>query len=399
MKKQESVSKNDLIFLRGAGKSEDNEPAGIESPPFPDELQSSRTAMEMQSGLSGETPWRSEVRLICHDTLYDFAPTGFVTLDAKGVIREINLPAADMLGRDRSLLLNTPFISHIIKSDRKKILCHLASCKQTDDKVMSTMSISMERGNFFHLQLISIAVRESLQNEPLILTALVDVSEIAEVRHLAEEMRCMEERDRCSIAAELRNNILGFVAMAKSRLDQLAGSIETPEQSAEIALVRESLDTATGKIESLARQICPTDVYETDLESALCSLVTMAREEYNIPAEFRCEAAACAVDEKIQAIIFQVVRELIMDAAKHAQAKRIVISLSIKRGNILVQVEDNGMGFDPDQIFKVKGNTAGIGLLNARLRLEHIGGDVQIDTAPGCGTCIMLKAPLKERVY
>ncbi len=122
----------------------------------------------------------------------------------------------------------------------------------------------------------------------------------------------------------------------------------------------------------------------------------MVREEQNVPAEFQCESTPFPVDDETRAIIFQVVRELMGIAVRHALAKKIDVSLSMKKGNIVVKVEDDGIGFDLDMIVRSKGSAAGCGLLNARRRIEHLGGIVQIDTEPGHGTCITLTAPLRE---
>jgi PAS domain S-box-containing protein len=160
------------------------------------DMQIRHTALETQSRALQEARQSLEETRNSYTDLYDFSPVGYVTFDARGVIREINLTGAEMLGRERSLLINTPFISHLVKSDRKKFLCHLARCKQSDAKVISTISASMERGNFFHLQLQSVTVRESPQNIPLFRTALIDMSEVAEIKSLMEELaRTLEERN------------------------------------------------------------------------------------------------------------------------------------------------------------------------------------------------------------
>ncbi len=271
MKKHKSRPRNETISLSStfdARQAVSLDESGTQTPAgdmLSGELQ------VMRQGLHGS-------RDLCTD-YYDFAPIGFVTFDARGVIREINLTGAEMLGRERSLLLSTPFISHIIKSDRKKFLCHLEKCKQSDGKVISAICMSMERGNFFHLQLHSVVISNPLGDAPLFLTALLDISEIAEMRAFVEKLTCAEEDLRSAIATELRENIRGFIAMALTKIGRLAGTIDSADQLATIEMIRESLETASCRIESLARQICLAEIYEKSLEVALGSLVKMAREE------------------------------------------------------------------------------------------------------------------------
>ncbi len=361
------------------------------------ELQTHQTALEMQSRELQETRQNLEETRNSYSDLYDFTPVGYVTFDGRGVIREINLTGAEMLGRERSLLINTPFISHLVKSDRKKFLCHLARCKQSDTKVISTISVTMERGNFFHLQLQSVTVRDSLQNIPLFRTALIDISEVAEIKCLVEELTRTEEKVRRSIAIELQEQIVEFISMAQTKLDQFAGSVQSPEHLATINKIKEFIDISIARIEALARQICPAPLHETCLETALRSLAEMIREEQNIPVEFQCDVIPFPVAEEICATILPVVRELLRNAVTHGQAKQIIISMAVKKGNIVVKVEDNGIGFDNTRIIRPREKTGGFGLLNARRRMEHIGGVVQIDSAPGRGTSVTLLAPVKVR--
>ncbi len=257
MKNYEQMSKNELVRMlmtyeteHEAGRSENGHL------PLTMEVHPKSPAPETQGGESRDERQGMETGNL-YAAFFEFAPIGFLTFDARGVIREINETGAEMLGRERSLLLNTPFISHIVKNDRKKILCHLARCKQSDDQVTSTMSVSTERGNFFHLQLHSVAVKDSPGNAPLFLTALTDVSEVAEVRSLAEEMALTEEKVRHSIASDLREEVLEFISMAQIRLGRLEASLESPEQLAAAGVIRESIDMAVKRIESLVGHICP----------------------------------------------------------------------------------------------------------------------------------------------
>jgi two-component system nitrate/nitrite sensor histidine kinase NarX/two-component system sensor histidine kinase UhpB len=359
------------------------------------DMQMYLTTMEMQSSELQETRRSLEETRNSYTDLYDFTPIGYVTFDVRGVIREINITGAQMLGRERSLLINTPFISHLVKSDRKKFLGHLARCKQSDAKITSTISVSMERGNFFHLQLQSTTVRDSQQEITRFRTALIDISEVTEIRSQVEKLTQTEERVRLSIAVELQEQILESISMAEILLDKFASFVQSPENLATINKIKEYIDISIVRIEALTRQICPMPKYETGLKSTLRALAEMTQDEQKIPVEFQCDVMSFPVAGEISSTIIPVVREILRNSVKHSQAGKITISMSVKKGNILVKVEDNGIGFDDARIAGARENDGGFGLLKARRRMEHIGGVVQIDTAPGKGTSITLIAPLK----
>ena len=84
----------------------------------------------------------------------------------------------------------------------------------------------------------------------------------------------------------------------------------------------------------------------------------------------------------------RIVQEALTNAAKHAQATRIEVTLSQPpSGGILCTICDNGRGFDPND------RQAGFGLLAMRERAESLGGTLEIETAPGCGVKISVTLP------
>ena len=194
-----------------------------------------------------------------YSDLYDHAPLGYVTLDAKGVIREINLTGAGMLGREPSLLIGTPLITQITKGDRKKILNHLTACKQSKNKVVSTLRFFTERGKTLHLQLHTLPVHDPLLNQTSYRTALIDMGEVAATKSQLDELALAEENKCRLIAAELNEQIGRHVAAAGIKLDWLATTVHLAEQQATLTDIRELLDICSGRIRSLVGQICPPD--------------------------------------------------------------------------------------------------------------------------------------------
>jgi signal transduction histidine kinase len=90
--------------------------------------------------------------------------------------------------------------------------------------------------------------------------------------------------------------------------------------------------------------------------------------------------------------VFMVVKEALNNAVKHATPRQIRLSLELKRDRLLIEVADDGCGFDLD------GNIAiGNGLENMQKRLKTIGGKLESESEPGCGTTVSLQVPLEKR--
>ncbi len=90
--------------------------------------------------------------------------------------------------------------------------------------------------------------------------------------------------------------------------------------------------------------------------------------------------------------IFLIFKEAVNNIARHSSCTHAEIELKIEAGQFVLSVKDDGRGFDRAQV--VDGN----GLVNMRSRARMMSGELQLDTAPGSGTTITLRAPLRTTV-
>jgi signal transduction histidine kinase len=98
-----------------------------------------------------------------------------------------------------------------------------------------------------------------------------------------------------------------------------------------------------------------------------------------------------------QAIIFYIVEEAVNNARKHAQAAHIWVRLKpLEEGVVLLEIEDDGVGFDVGAVDSTYEKRGSLGLVNIRERAELVNGLSTIDSAEGKGTCIRVVIPLNE---
>jgi signal transduction histidine kinase len=88
------------------------------------------------------------------------------------------------------------------------------------------------------------------------------------------------------------------------------------------------------------------------------------------------------------------VQEALVNITRHAQAETVLIQGSAAGGRLLIEIEDDGVGFDPAGIERSHDSLRGIGLLGMRERLEILGGSLEVDSTPGEGTRIVFSVPL-----
>jgi len=100
-----------------------------------------------------------------------------------------------------------------------------------------------------------------------------------------------------------------------------------------------------------------------------------------------------------QGVIFYIIEEAVNNARKHAAADTISVNLrQIETGVALLEILDNGMGFDMEEMEKSydKRANSSLGMVNLRERAELVNGHLQIDSAPGKGTRVQVYIPLTE---
>jgi PAS domain S-box-containing protein len=115
---------------------------------------------------------------------------------------------------------------------------------------------------------------------------------------------------------------------------------------------------------------------------------------YGLNVKMNVEDIDEKIDKKIEINIYRIVQEAINNIIKHSKASKVYIKLSKKNGQIFLKVKDNGKGF----IMNSKYNRNGLGLIGMTERVDLLGGEILIDSAPKKGTKIEVKIPLKKEI-
>ena len=218
-----------------------------------------------------------------------------------------------------------------------------------------------------------------------------------QLRSLASELSLAEERLRRRIAAELHDHIAQNLAISKIKLESLAGDTEpdlTKSLNEVIDLISQTIDASR----SLTFEISPPVLYELGFEAAVGWLARQTRQRFGLDVEFINDEKPKPLNADIRVLLFQAVRELLVNIVKHAKAKKAKIYARVVDDNIQVTVEDDGIGFDITALNPVKDFTkGGFGLFNIRERLDQIGGSVIIHSGRKKGTQITMTAPIEKQ--
>jgi PAS domain S-box-containing protein len=211
---------------------------------------------------------------------------------------------------------------------------------------------------------------------------------------LASELVLTEERERRKIATALHDQIGQTLALANIKLGALRQKEGAGLLSDSINDIRELVNTAIKSSHTLIFEISPPVLYELGLEAALSSLAEYFRKEHGLPIVYSDDKQPKQLSNDISILLFQSVRELLVNTVKHSRAKRVSLSSSRQTSNIRIIVQDDGIGFEVEEKCVAKEPGHGFGLFSIRERIRYLGGSIEIESNPGCGTRVTLMAPL-----
>jgi PAS domain S-box-containing protein len=218
------------------------------------------------------------------------------------------------------------------------------------------------------------------------------------LKSLASQLVLAEEKERSRIATELHDQIGQSLAISKVKLDGLRHNVCSEDPSKVLADVCGMLGHAIANLRSLTFDLSSPILHEMGFEAAVAAWLTEEIEQkYGIEVELDEDKKPKPLDEDIKTLLFRDVRELLINVVKHSKATKVKISIHCVGDKMHVGVEDNGIGFDPTEVAAKSVKEGGFGLFSIRERLEQLGGHLEIESAPGRGCKIIMKAPLKQK--
>jgi PAS domain S-box-containing protein len=219
-----------------------------------------------------------------------------------------------------------------------------------------------------------------------------------QLRALASELTLSEQRERTRLAKVLHDHLQQLLIAAKFRAEIMGRSRDevTREAAAEIERLLESSISAS---RSLTSELSPPILREGALPACLEWLARWMADRYGLKVDLAIEERLPPLAQDVKVLLFESVRELLFNTVKHAHVIAARISVDrVDNEGMRITVSDNGTGFDPGELKRAGEIGGGFGLFSIRERLDLLGGRMEIDSAPGCGSRFILTAPLGQSV-
>ncbi|MGM0459122.1 MAG: PAS domain-containing protein [Bacteroidota bacterium] len=200
-----------------------------------------------------------------------------------------------------------------------------------------------------------------------------------------------EERERHRIANELHDGLGQYLSAANMHLNSVYSDVASLSDSEDRSFHTglQMLEYAISETRSISHNLLPKAIQDYGLKLAVESLVNEMHGNGETDLYLFQKYEDDILPGNIQINMFRIIQEALNNALKHSQAKNISINLVYSDGELICTVEDNGMGFDPENI----GND-GLGLQSMKTRVAAMSGNLDIESKENSGTLITAIVPL-----
>tara|TARA_Y100000815_G_scaffold275136_2_gene311766 strand:- start:21859 stop:23745 length:1887 start_codon:yes stop_codon:yes gene_type:complete len=200
-----------------------------------------------------------------------------------------------------------------------------------------------------------------------------------------------QEKERQRIANDLHDNLGSLLATIKMHFQSLKGENRPGVDNAMVVNKTDGLiDEAYQKVRQIAHARYAGVPAQEGLLPAVKNFAKKVSLVNNLYINVEDHGMEGRLENSLEINLFRIVQELITNIIKHAGASNATIHLTHHDNDINIMVEDNGKGFDVNNIRP----SEGMGIHSIEKRVEHMGGSVTVDSAPGRGTTIIIDIPV-----
>lgn len=202
-----------------------------------------------------------------------------------------------------------------------------------------------------------------------------------------------QEDERSRIAKDLHDGLGGLLSGVKLQLGAMKGNLILSEENGHaFNRALDKLDESISEMRRVAHNMMPETLLHFGLAKALLDYTDGLMQQQNFTIECTFKGLEQRMSQSTEVMIYRMVQELINNAVKHSGAGNILVQV-IRHNNrqLNITVEDNGKGFNPEQI---KQNAAG--LRSVKSRVEYLNGKMDLQSEQGKGTSVYIECDLKE---
>jgi signal transduction histidine kinase len=335
------------------------------------------------------------VRLALHEE-FEFAQDAQLVTDGHGVVLKANLGAVGLFRCQKEFLIDKPFGLFFAEGRRARFYECLSRLWQgiASDQFETRVA---RRGETPRAVFVRVIAGDGLGDDRGAATFRWFIRDVTELRRVeaerAELLRRLvtaQEDERRRVAREMHDSfgqLVTALSLSVRAARDAAGL--PPPADARLTEVQRIADQLGRAAHEMAVQLRPSALDDLGLHAALAQYVAGWSARAGVEIDYEASAIASErLPAEVETTVYRVVQEALTNVARHANARRVSVVISRHGGRATVVVEDDGAGFDPEQV------TGRLGLVGMRERVALVGGSLDVESGTGRGTVVLARFPL-----
>ena len=340
--------------------------------------------------------------------IVESAMDAIITVDERQHVVLFNKAAEEVFRCPRAEAIGAPldrFIPERFRASHRRLVEDFGATAQGARRMGSARVVRAMRRDGEEFPIEASISRVVEDGERFMTVILRDVSERVkaegelrasneEVQRLALAASTAREQEKSRIARELHDELGQGLTALKIDVGWLRANLgETaPEVGAKLASMQGLLDSTVASARRISADLRPLMLDDLGLTAATEWMVENFTARTGIPCELVLGQGDLDLPDPYATIVFRTVQECLTNAAKHSHAKQVEVSLARADGEIVLEVSDDGRGFE----VQAPAKAGSFGLIGLRERASLMGGAISFDSVPGGGTRVQLRVPLRE---
>lgn len=204
-----------------------------------------------------------------------------------------------------------------------------------------------------------------------------------------------QEDERKRLARELHDETCQTLAALGVRLDVALSAVGDGPARRAIDEARALASRSLDEVRRMMYDLRPAVLDDLGLVPAITWYAERTLASRGIEVRVEAEIGH-ELPKEVETPLFRVVQEVLTNVARHARAEHVLVQLTDEDDRLRIEVEDDGVGFDPGTVAPARGGGRGWGLMGIRERVDLVGGRLEINSSPGSGAHVVIEVPLPQ---
>ncbi|MBN2213418.1 MAG: PAS domain S-box protein [Bacteroidales bacterium] len=320
--------------------------------------------------------------------IFNSSSDGIVITDLNENVIEANEAFLEKTGYDRSIIQNTSYLNFIEKGNHETIKERIKSLDKKLKSPSVEVNIITEQGHIFPAEINSKLI--DYQDKKAILSVIRDMTERKQIeKKILEAIIMTEEKEREKFAKNLHDDLGPLLSSIKMYVNSILNTNSLEKQQFIVERLNEIAKEAIQSTKEISNDLSPHILKNYGLLAAIESFSRKVEDHVRILV--KSNLTDDRFSEEIETSLYRIIKELVNNTIKHANASHIEIELVKETEGICLIFKDDGTGFDPEIIEKKV--SAGMGLSNIISRIRSLKGNYSMISAINNGFEFNLDIP------